>query len=240
MRVEAALLATAAILSGQVGKEAVSLGGDFYLERSSRGVIEKTGGKTKFYPLPQSSFATYKRLRAADLKLGLPERTAKTYERKESIGPYQVEDNLVWMGNRYYDSEGFSGVGAFGFFDKTTRKYTLFSPPEIAEYEIRSLLVRKDVVWLGLDEFVEDISTVPGGLLRWDRGNHNMKKFPLEFVVMKIRLDNKDPDTLILTAPDGYAVFRDGVVQRYQIQKSPDGKETAIAIKKFPPPPTMQ
>ncbi len=65
---------------------------------------------------------TYKRLRAADLKLTLPERTAKTDEREESIGPYQMEDNMVWLWNRYDDSEGLSGVGAFGFFDKATRR----------------------------------------------------------------------------------------------------------------------
>ncbi len=29
---------------------------------------------------------------------------------------------MVWLWNRYDDSEGLSGVGAFGFFDKATRR----------------------------------------------------------------------------------------------------------------------
>jgi len=41
------------------------------------------------------------------------------------------------------------GIGAFGTFDAVTRRYTLFSPPEIARYEISAILVAPATVWLG-------------------------------------------------------------------------------------------
>ncbi len=119
------------------------------------------------------------------------------------------------------------GVGAFGYFDTATRRYTLFSPPEVARYEISAILVEPDRVWLALDQFVEDISTVPGGLVRWNRMTHEIHKYPLEFVVSGIRAEG---DSLRLETRDGYALFRDGEIRRFLT----NGRPTA----KFPPPPT--
>lgn len=143
-------------------------GGRFQLENSkddfgmrSHGIIETLGpGRTKFYPLPQSTAAQYARLRPNDLQINpFP---ANLYERQEVIGPYQIEGEKLWFGNSYYDSEGMRGVGAFGYFDTATREYTLFSPPEVAPYEIGAILVEPDMAWLALDRFIEDISKMPG------------------------------------------------------------------------------
>jgi hypothetical protein len=87
----------------------------------------------------------------------------------------------------FYDGEGMKGVGAFGYFDASTRQYTLFSLREVAAWETSALLVEKDVVWLGLDRFGEDISTSPGGLVRWDRTTHEARHYAFEFVINRIR-----------------------------------------------------
>ena len=73
------------------------------------------GSRTaKFYPLPQSSVKEYRRLRGDDIRF--PHiRAAKDYERQEVIGPYKIEGSLFWFGNNYYDGEGVTGVGAFGY-----------------------------------------------------------------------------------------------------------------------------
>lgn len=115
----------------------------------------------------------------------------------------------------------------------------MFSPPQVARWEISALLVSPDAVWLGLDHFGEDISNSPGGLIRWDREDHHVRHYDLEFVVSKIRRDNKDPSVLVLSTGLGYALFRDGEVERFRVEKSPDGKETAVRVARFPPPPTM-
>jgi hypothetical protein len=211
----------------------VGTDGRFTLERSrdevgirSHGMIETLGdGRTKFYPLPQSTAAEYIRLRREDAKLNpFP---PESYQRNEAIGPYQVEGDKIWFGKSYYDSEGLTGVGAFGYFDTSTRRYTLFTPPEMARYEVSAILMEADAVWLGLDQFVEDVSNIPGGLLRWDRKTHEVQRYPLEFVVDRIR---RQVDALRLDTKNGYALLRDGNVQRFLKDGRPIGR--------FPPRPT--
>jgi len=222
----------------------VSMGNGFYLQRSqdefgirAHGVVERTASESNFYPLPQSSVEEYRRLRGDEISehRSPPIRTAKDYERQEVIGPYQIEGSRIWFGNNYYDGEGATGVGAFGYFDMKTRRYLLFSPPEVAHWEISALRVEPDAVWLGLDRFGEDISPSPGGLARWDRNNHRLLYYQLEFVVDGIRRDKTDASMLVLTTYGGYALFRKGEIQRFRVQKGSGGKETVVRITRFPP-----
>lgn len=192
----------------------------------SHGIVETLSPtRTKFYPLPQSTPGDYRRLRYEDLRIN-PQVTDH-YDRQEVIGPYQIEDGKIWFGNNYYDGEGETGVGAFGNFDTSTQRYTLFSPREIARHEIGAILVEPDFVWLALDQFIEDISKAPGGLVRWNRSTHEIRKYPLEFVVDGVR---RDGESLRLITRDGYALFRDGELRRFLTNGKP--------IAKFPPPPT--
>jgi hypothetical protein len=210
-------------------------GNHFQLEQSkddfgprSHGILETLGaGRTKFFPLPQSTAEDYVRLRPEDLRLNPFSATAGHYDRQEVIGPYQIDGGKIWFGNSYYDGEGERGVGAFGYFDTATRKYTLFSPPQVAPYEISAILVKPDSLWIALDRFGEDISTSPGGLVRWDRTTHEIHKYPLEFVVSGIQTEG---DSLRLRTRDGYALFKDGELHRFLTS----GRQ----IGKFPPPPT--
>jgi hypothetical protein len=208
--------------------------GKFHMQHSqdsfgmrSHGVIEAlAANRTKFYPLPQSTPAEFLRLRSGDPHI-TPGAAPDSNERQEVIGPYQFEGESLWFGKSFYDSEGSWGVGAFGFFDTTARRYTLFSPQEVAPYEVSAILVQPHAVWLGLDQFVEDISTVPGGLLRWDRATQTAQKYPLEFAISKIEVEG---ESLRLKAREGYALFRDGEFHRFLANGRP--------IAKFAPPPT--
>lgn len=207
--------------------------GRFHLEHSddSFGVrshgIEETlpSGGTKYYPLPQSTYNEYKRLRPEEQRTN--SITAATYQRQEVIGPSQVEGDKIWFGNNYYDGEGETGLGTFGYFDTATRKYTLFSPPEVAPWELSAILVEPDSVWLGLDSFTEDVSTVPDGLVRWDRATHTVHFYPLEFAITKIR---REGSALRLETRYGHALFQDGTTRRFL--------SNGIPVRTFPPPPT--
>ena len=90
-------------------------------------------------------------------------QTASWFGRKEenpkALCSSPTSDSLVRSGT----------VVLVGYFDTATRKYTLFSPPEVARYEISAILVEPERVWIALDHFGEDISTSPGGLVRWNR-----------------------------------------------------------------------
>jgi hypothetical protein len=208
-------------------------GNRFHLERSkddfgvrSHGVVETLGAnRTRFYPLPQSAAEEYIRLRPEDQRTNpiAPDQ----YEREEVIGPYQIEGGRIWFGKSYYEGEGMRGVGAFGYFDTATRGYTVFSPRDVARYEISAILVQPDRVWIALDQFGEDISTSPGGLARWNRMTHEIHRYPLEFGVSRIRVEG---DSLRLTTRGGYALFRDGEVRRFLTNGRP--------IARFPPLPT--
>ena len=77
----------------------------------------------------------------------------------------------------------------------------------MARYEISAIEVQPDAVWLALDRFGEDVSTSPGGLVRWNRMTHEIHQYPLEFVVSGIRVEG---DELSLKTRNGYVLFRDG------------------------------
>lgn len=225
--------------------EHVSLGNGFYLESSndgfgarSHGIVERVGSRWKLYPLPQSDVNLYKKLRRKDANF-VPSLSAKDYHGEEVIGPYQVDGPLIWFGNHYYDGEGERGVGVFGYFDTATRQYQLFRPPEVASWQISALLVEPDAVWLGLDHFGEDISTYPGGLVRWDRSTQQTRHYPLEFVVNRIRRRTPDSPALTLSTQNGYAFFRDGKLQRFKVNEGSNGKKITVPIQLFPPPPTI-
>src|SRR5215469_10633978 len=110
---------------------ACAVAATFHLEHSkdgfglrSHGIVELLpSGRTEFYPLPQSRFDDYRRLRAEETQVN--HVTAASYDRQEVIGPSQVEGERIWIGNNFYDGEGTTGIGAFGYFDTNTRKYTL-------------------------------------------------------------------------------------------------------------------
>ncbi|HZQ55954.1 MAG TPA: hypothetical protein VFB14_27415 [Bryobacteraceae bacterium] len=241
----AAFLLTALSFDGAPNRPADTIrfgpNGAFRLEytstsfgREASGVIEVVKGRVKKYPLPQSSFATYARLRPGELKN--MQISAKDYERLEWIGPHQVEGSRLWFGKQFYDGEGMTGVGAFGYFDTDTRRYHLFSPPEVAPYETSAILVEPDSVWLGLDSFVEDISAVPGGLIRWSRTTHEIRHYKLEFVISGIE---RRGNSLYLKTRGGYAILRNDILQRFALRKGSDGKFRSVAIRKFPPQPSL-
>ncbi|MGD1072558.1 MAG: hypothetical protein ABSB15_20730 [Bryobacteraceae bacterium] len=201
----------------------------------SHGVIEVVNGSSKFYPLPQSTWEDYVRLRPKDVAMNPLAATNNSYEREEVIGPYQIEGGKVWFGKSFYDGEGERGVGAFGYFDTETRRYRLFSPPEVAPYEVSAMLVEADSVWLGLDHQGEDISAFPGGLMRWDRSTEKVRLYPIEFVVTAME---RRGDVLRLSTNGGYAELRGEVVERFSVRKTANGKTETMRIDKFPPPPS--
>jgi hypothetical protein len=205
---------------------------DGFGERS-HGIIRTVNGRTNLYPLPQSVVGDYKKLHPNEY--GIDSLTEKNYERQEVIGPHQIEGDKLWFGKSFYHGEGMRGVGAFGFFDAATGQYQLFTPPEVEPWEISAILVEKEGVWIGLDHFGEDISTAPGGLLRWDRETHGVRRYPLEFVVNRIERRGR---LLRLDTSRGYAELQNDVIQRFEIRRDRSGASTVVPVAKFPPPPT--
>src|ERR1035437_214942 len=70
-------------------------------------------------------------------------------EIEDSIGPWQ-EDGQIWFGKTFYDGEGSTGVGGFGYFDMNERRLHMFAPPEIADRSVSAINVGPDAAWMAL------------------------------------------------------------------------------------------
>lgn len=186
------------------------------------GLIEATGGETRKYLLPQSSFEKHKLLRPDD-DFG-PANEWESH-RGESVGPYQVEGSRFWFGN-YFWAEGETGVGAFGYFDMEKREWTLYSPPEVAPWSITALLVERDAVWLGICRSGEAPETC-GGIVRWDRKTHEARRIPSEWGVSDIV---RRGDTLYMTAGEGLLILRGGRLQKFIISICKSGGYEVVPV----------
>ena len=131
---------------GSQGRFAASLVFQPYT-RAVEGVAERVGGEYKLYELPKSTYEEFARARPGRVKDGYRPDVAAF---EEVIGPYQIVGERFWFGKTFYDGEGMTGVGGFGYFDPEERKYVVFFLPEIAPWSASALLVEEKDVWLGL------------------------------------------------------------------------------------------
>ena len=63
------------------------------------------------------------RLFAALFVLLVSPAFAATFD--ERIGPWQLTEGTLWFGKTFYDGEGHTGVGGFGYFDAARKAYRL-------------------------------------------------------------------------------------------------------------------
>lgn len=174
---------------------------------SEYAVIEGPGGMQ--YPLMQSG--------------------ADPAEMNEQVGPHQVEGGRLWFGKTFYNGEGMTGVGGFGYFDAATAAYRLLSPPEIRKWSVSAILVEPECVWLGLYHRGE-YGNYPGGLLRWDRKSATVRVFKVETVVTGMV---EAGGTLYLGATDGIVTVKGGQVASYFVNASTDGKYQVVGRGDF-------
>lgn len=113
--------------------------------------------------VPVPDYATFARLR--------PRRVADGYNSDDihleaEISAFELVGRRLWFGTQFYDGEGTTGVGAFGYFDLDARTWRLFRPRAILDWSVSAILVERDVVWTGLVDYPEGRGS-SGGLLRW-------------------------------------------------------------------------
>lgn len=143
-----------------------------------------------------------------------------TFELREEIGPWQRAGRQIWFGKSFYDGEGHSGLGGFGYYDLDTRRYTLFSPREIHDWSATAILVEEDAVWLGLAHMGE-WGPSPGGLLRWDRRKQEAVASDLPSLIGHIERKGEE---LFLANQHGLAVLSQGKIQQYFVDMDLRGR----------------
>ena len=173
-------------------------------------IVERSGPDQKSYPLAQSDLRTWLQARPDDAKSFLHPDQA---EMNEDIGPHQLEGARLWFGKTFYNSEGSTGVGGFGYFDAATAAYRLYSLPQIQHWSVSAILVEADCVWLALYRRGE-YGNSPGGLLRWDRKTTQVRTIAIPSIVTSIA---QTGNTVYLGATDGIIVLRSNQITRYLV-----------------------
>ncbi len=169
------------------------------------------------YELRQSTYDEFARARAGRVKDGYV-RDGTVIE--EKIGPAQPEGGKLWFGKTFYDGEGNTGVGGFGYFDASDRQFHFFMPPEIADCSVSAILVEPDAVWMAVFRFGE-YGGSPAGVLRYDRKTQAIRKYELPDAVYGLAVSGNR--TLVATS-SGIAVIDGDRVSRYFIDRNTDGR----------------
>lgn len=184
-------------------------------------IAQRSGEKTVAVPLPQTTLVDFLRLRPEALQSGWRPSSGNI---REDIGPHELTGNQLWFGKTFYDGEGETGAGAFGYFDGATGQYILFSPPEVRRWSISAILVESDAVWVALVHRGEYGDT-GGGLLRWDRSSQRVKQYPVSPVVHAMA---RYQGRLYLGTSDGVAVLQDGPARQFFVDVGMDGKRQVV------------
>jgi hypothetical protein len=173
-------------------------------------------GDGKVYPLAQSDSQTWQRARPDEANSHLQVDPA---ERNEQIGPHQMEGGRFWFGKTFYNSEGLTGVGGFGYFDTTTASYHLFAPPQIAAWSVSAILVEPDCIWLALYRRGE-YGNYPGGLLRWDHLTSSVHHWDMPWIATGMA---RSGDAIYMGTTDGLAVLRGDRIAGYFVDRDTGG-----------------
>lgn len=187
-------------------------------------VTEKRGTAAVRYLLVQSAYSVFAAARPTRVANGYVEKGTEIDER---IGPWTLEGTRLWFGKTFYDGEGTTGVGGFGYFDVADRKYRLFAPAAIADYSVSAIAIDPDAVWMALVTNGEYGGT-SGGLLRFDRRTEMVQK--LEMPDIGTRCIEAGGRLLVATN-FGVAVVEDGVVKRYFVDRKMDGARVIVAAQ---------
>jgi hypothetical protein len=197
-------------------------------------VTETTARGDKAFSIPQSTHEEWIRARpyAADLTevraTSPPDAgfSCVSCEPDESIGSPQVVGSRLWFGKAFIDGEGSTGVGGIGYFDATTRKFTMMPIPEMRNHSVSALFVEDEVMWVGLVYNSSCSADESGGVLRIDLGTRRARWMELPAIIATIvRYD----DRLYLATSDGVAIVDpEGKPEPFFIDVERDGSHQLV------------
>lgn len=169
------------------------------------GIFVSKEGAVSFYELPQPKYELFEQHR--------PRRVAHGYEKDTTtfankVGPIALVGRKILFGIQYYDGEGYTGVGGFGYFDIDNHAYELHYIPEIASWSVSAMHVEGNNLWMGLTGNPEGAS-YGGGLVRYNLNSGKMVRFDVPGVVNVIR---RWRGRLYLGTSIGLAVIDAGIV----------------------------
>lgn len=154
-----------------------------------------------------------------------PARVSNGYRRESShisdtIGRWQRDGERIWFAKTFYDGEGETGVGGFGWFDTAVRTLHMIEAPLLADWSVWALNVAPDAIWMALGHNGE-YGGSPGGLVRYDRNTGTFRSVPLaDSVRSLIRVG----DVVAAGTELGIAIVDGGDAKRYFVDRTSDGR----------------
>jgi hypothetical protein len=196
-------------------------------------LVQETGGSLgprlfiQGHPLPQPTYDEFAKARPARVKDGYRRGSA---EFNDAIGPWELEGNKLWFGKTFYDGEGLTGIGGFGYFDSVEKRYRLWTAPEIADWSVSAIQVDPDVVWMALVRNGEWGGS-GAGVLRFDRHSGGYRKFATQDIGRQFL---RAGARLILATDFGISQVQEGGLRRYFVDRTSDGRLRVAAAEKYP------
>ncbi|MCW5963828.1 MAG: hypothetical protein KIT83_07310, partial [Bryobacterales bacterium] len=187
-------------------------------------LYRRVGGKTREYTVRQFTVDEYMQRRR---DAGDP--LMNKFEREQlvaALGPLRAEGSRLWFGRAFYDAEGLTGIGGFGYLDCETGDLQEYFPVETARFMTSAMLVEPDAVWLSLSSFGEYGSS-PGGLLTWSRAGGStrlVREAPLAFDIVR------DGSYLVLPHDAGISTLMGDDLRHYAIREMADGSLDVMAV----------
>lgn len=185
--------------------------------RETFAVYEQTATSGNWFSFPESSYGEFSAARPQRVKVG-HSRAQTTIE--EQIGRWQIVDGRLWFGKAFYDGEGMTGVGGFGFFDTDSRRFQIYSPPQIRDYSVTAMLVESDSLFLGVATAGE-WSTYSAGVLQLSLTGKALGRIDLKEPVGGIV---RAEGVLLMATSFGVALFDGQNVRRFFVDQTPGGR----------------
>lgn len=111
-----------------------------------------------------------------------------------------------------------------GHFDCETRRFVIYSPPEIRNWSVTSILVAGNNVWMATSSAGE-YTSLPHGLLQWEIAERRVKSYGFDAVVNSMTQYRND---LYLATDEGIAILTKHGFRRYLIDMTRDGGHRII------------
>ena len=111
-------------------------------------------------------------------------------------------------------------MGGPGYFDTRTKRFTVFSIPELVDWSISALLVETDVVWAGLARYPEGAAW-SGGLISYNLSTGNVTRYDIPTSRSQCFAET----THCSSAPsNGLYILRNNRMTRFRFEPDLDGK----------------
>lgn len=203
-------------------------GGPFAEVKDPPTFLRRVGSKVTRKVVHPGTLAEYREQRAQEF--AEREGAVELSQIAVAIGPVQIEGSRLWFGRQFYNGEGSTGIGGFGYYDCATDELREYTIPQSSPYSAIALWVDTDTIWLSLARYGE-YGMWEGGLLEWNREKETARHWKQMPYISHIVRDGAD---LVFLSDTSILVKRGDVWNQVFVRELPSGKVTVLHQRHSP------